>query len=62
LTPLASSFASYLASIATPVADQEIAILEGYAHLDVLTARSNGAVPILADWINRQLVRKLLEP
>jgi hypothetical protein len=62
LTPLASNFASYLASIATPTADQEIAILEGYAHLDPLTARDNGAVPVIADWINRQLVRKLLEP
>lgn len=62
LTPLESSFASYLGSIATPAADQEIAILEGYAHLDPLTARNNAAVPVLVDWINRQLVRKLLVP
>jgi len=62
LAPLESSFASYLGSIATPAADKEIAILEGYAHLDVLTARNNAGVPILVDWINRQVVRKLLAP
>ena len=37
------------------------AILEGYAHVDPLTAKHNEAVPVLVDWINRQLVRKLLE-
>jgi pimeloyl-ACP methyl ester carboxylesterase len=60
LAPLESSFAGYLSSIATPPADQQIAILEGYAHLDVLTARDNAAVPVLTDWINRLIVRKLL--
>jgi hypothetical protein len=62
LAPLESSFATYLGSIATPAADKEIALLEGYAHLDVLTARNNATVPVLTDWINRLLVRKLLAP
>jgi pimeloyl-ACP methyl ester carboxylesterase len=62
LAPLESSFAAYLGSIATPSPDQEIALLEGYAHLDVLTARDNATVPVMTDWINRLLVRKLLEP
>jgi pimeloyl-ACP methyl ester carboxylesterase len=62
LTPRESNFASYLGSIATPAPDKEIAIVEGYAHLDLLTARDNGAVPLLVDWINRQMVRKLLAP
>ena len=62
LAPLESSFAPYLASIATPTADQQIALLEGYAHLDVLTAHDNGAVPLMTDWVNRLLVRKLLAP
>jgi len=59
LTPLESSFATYLGSIATPAADKEVRIVEGYAHLDVLTARNNAALPTLVDWINRQMVRKL---
>lgn len=62
LAPLESSFATYLGSIATPAADQEIALLEGYAHLDPLTARDNATVPVMTDWINRLLVRKLLTP
>jgi pimeloyl-ACP methyl ester carboxylesterase len=62
LAPLESSFATYLGSIATPPADQEIFIAEGYAHLDVLTAQDNASVPVLVDWINRQMVRKLLAP
>jgi hypothetical protein len=62
LAPLESSFASYLGSIATPAADEEIVLLEGYAHLDVLTARNNAAVPPMVDWINRMMVRKLLAP
>jgi len=60
LAPTEASYAGYLASIATPPADQRIEILEGYAHLDPLTAENNGAVPILTDWINELLVRKLL--
>jgi hypothetical protein len=62
LAPLESSFATYLASIATPAADKEIVLLEGYAHLDPRTARDNATVPPLVDWINRLLVRKLLVP
>ena len=38
----------------------EIAILEGYAHVDPLTPKNNEALPVMVDWINRQLVRKLL--
>lgn len=60
LAPLESSFANYLASIATPVEDQQIEILEGYAHLDPLTATRNAAVPVVTDWVNRLQVRKLL--
>lgn len=61
LAPLESSFATYLASIATPAADQEVEIVEGYAHLDVLTAADNAAVPLVTDWIARLQLRKLLE-
>jgi pimeloyl-ACP methyl ester carboxylesterase len=53
LTPEASSFAGYLGSIATPEEDREVHILEGYAHLDVLTAQDNEAVPLVADFIRR---------
>jgi len=60
LAPSEASFASYLASIATPPADQEIFLAEGYAHLDPLTAEENDAVPVIADWVNRLLQRKLL--
>jgi len=61
LAPEPKSFDNYLASIATPAADEEVYILEGYAHLDVLTAANNGAVPLLEDWINRVQQKKLLE-
>ena len=61
LTPVESSFADYLGSIATPAEDVEIFIAEGYAHLDVLTAQDNLALPPLVDWINRLLQKKLLE-
>ncbi len=53
LTPEPGSFATYLDSIATPLEDQEVVILEGYAHLDVATARDNEAVAVIADWIAR---------
>lgn len=62
LAPLESSFATYLGSIATPAADKEIVLVEGYAHLDLLTARNNATVPPMVDWINRMMVRKLLAP
>jgi hypothetical protein len=62
LAPLESSFATYLGSIATPAGDKEIVLVEGYAHLDLLTARGNATVPPLVDWINRMMVRKLLAP
>jgi hypothetical protein len=53
LTPEPKSFAGYLGSIATPAAKQEIHILPGYAHLDVVTAEENEAVPLIADFIRR---------
>ncbi len=61
LAPTEASYQSYLSSIATPTADKEIFIAEGYAHLDPLTAENNVAVPVIADWVNRLLQRKLLE-
>jgi hypothetical protein len=61
LAPSEASYQGYLSSIATPSADQEIFIAEGYAHLDPLTAEDNVAVPVIADWVNRLLQRKLLE-
>ena len=60
LAPLESSFAGYLGSIATPPTDQEIVLLEGYAHLDVVLAHQNAAVPPIRDWVDRLLQRKLL--
>jgi hypothetical protein len=60
LAPTERSFAGYLGSIATPPADQRVVILEGYAHLDVTTARDNAVVPAFTDWANELLQRKLL--
>lgn len=59
LTPLPASWNGYFGSIATPAADKRVAIVEGYAHLDLLTARDNDSVPILRDWISELIVRKL---
>jgi pimeloyl-ACP methyl ester carboxylesterase len=53
LTPEPKSFDGYLGSIATPEEDREVHILEGYAHVDVLTADQNEAVPLVADFIRR---------
>jgi pimeloyl-ACP methyl ester carboxylesterase len=58
LAPLPSSWNSYFGSIATPAADKEIAIIEGYAHLDLLTAKHNETVPIVRNWIVKLLGRK----
>ena len=60
LAPTEASFADYLGSIATPAADKQIFIAEGYAHLDVLTAKNNIAVPYIASWMSQLLQRKLL--
>lgn len=60
LAPTEASFQGYLSSIATPAADKQIFIVEGHAHLDPLTAADNDAVPVIADWTNRLLQRKLL--
>jgi len=59
LAALPSSWNGYFGSIATPAADKEIAIIEGYAHLDVLTAKHNDAVPIIKTWVLKLLGRKL---
>lgn len=59
LTPLATSWNSYFGSIATPAADKEIALIEGYAHLDLLTAKDNDTVPIVKDWIVKLIGRKI---
>jgi hypothetical protein len=61
LTPEAKSFQRYFDSIATPAADKRSLILVGYAHLDVISARNNGAVPAVVDFVNELLQRKLLE-
>lgn len=61
LTPEPKSFAGYLGSIATPAAWKEVHILEGYAHLDPITAADNEAVPLIEDFVNRVQQRKLLE-
>jgi hypothetical protein len=53
LTPEPKSFASYLESIATLAAWQEVHIVPGYAHLDVVSAEDNEAVPLIADFIRR---------
>jgi hypothetical protein len=60
LAPTEASFADYLASIATPEADKQIFLAEGYAHLDVLTAKNNVAVPHIVSWMSQLLQRKLL--
>jgi hypothetical protein len=46
-----ASFASYLGSVATPPEDQTVVILEGYSHVDVLSAADNEAVPAIIDWV-----------
>ena len=55
LTPEPRSFAGYLASIATPPEQTEVHVLEGYAHLDVVSAEENEAVPLIADFVRRLL-------
>jgi hypothetical protein len=60
LTPLESAWNGYFGSIATPPADKRAVIIEGYAHLDLLTATDNDTVPIVRDWVSELLLRKLL--
>jgi hypothetical protein len=55
-----SSFSSYLGSIATPPEWKQVAILPGYAHVDLIAAAHNEAVPIITDWVARVQQRKLL--
>jgi pimeloyl-ACP methyl ester carboxylesterase len=60
LAPTEASFSDYLNSIATPAADKQIFIAEGYAHLDVIMAKNNAAVPQIVSWMSQLLQRKLL--
>jgi hypothetical protein len=53
LAPEPRSFSSYLDSIATPARWKEVHIIPGYAHLDVVSAKENEAVPLIADFIRR---------
>ena len=46
-----ASFASYLGSVATRPEDQTVVILEGYSHVDVVSAADNEAVPVIVDWV-----------
>lgn len=55
LAPTEESFADYLGSVATPASWREVVILEGYAHVDVLSAQDNEAVPVVANWVHRLL-------
>lgn len=57
LTPTESSYDDYLGSIAST--DTRVVILEGYSHLDVLSAAENEALPPLAAWILRLRIQKL---
>jgi pimeloyl-ACP methyl ester carboxylesterase len=58
LTPEPKSFAGYLGSIATPEEWRETHVIEGYAHLDVINAEENEAVPLIADFLRRVSMRK----
>ena len=60
LTPQVESFDRYFASIATPPGDKQALVVEGYAHLDVINARDNDAVPPVIEWVSEVLQRKLL--
>nr|MDJ0785508.1 hypothetical protein [Myxococcota bacterium] len=59
LAPTESSFSNYLQSTAST--DTEVVILEGYSHVDPLSAQDNEAVPPIVDWANRLLQEKLLQ-
>ena len=60
LAPSEQSFADYVDS--TDSGDVELVIIEGYSHLDVISAAENDAVPPIIDWINRLRIEKLLNP
>jgi hypothetical protein len=57
LAPTEASFASYLGSIATPPERKHVVILEGYSHVDVVSAAQNEAVPAVSGFL-----RGLREP
>lgn len=60
LTPTESAYDDYLGSIAST--DTQVVILEGYSHLDVVSAAHNEALPPLLRWIKRLRVQKLAHP
>lgn len=57
-----ASFASYLDSVATSPEDQTLVILEGYSHVDVISASDNEAVPPIVEWIENLAERKRGRP
>jgi hypothetical protein len=58
LAPEPRSFERYLSSIATPVEDQRVVVLEGYAHLDATMARDNEAAQEIEDFVDDLLASK----
>jgi hypothetical protein len=58
LAPTEDSFADYLGSVATPPEDRQVVIVEGYSHLDVVSASDNEAVPAIAEWVGELVERK----
>jgi hypothetical protein len=58
LAPTEASYDDYLGSIAST--DTDVVILEGYSHLDVVSAEHNETLPPLAAWIFRLRIQKLL--
>jgi pimeloyl-ACP methyl ester carboxylesterase len=53
LTPTTASYGTYFDSIATLPGDKRAFVLPGYAHLDPLTAKTNEAVPLIVEFIDR---------
>ena len=53
LTPEPKLVRGLPGSIATPEEWRQVEIIEGYAHLDVINAERNEAVPLIADFIER---------
>jgi pimeloyl-ACP methyl ester carboxylesterase len=53
LTPTTSAFSTYFGSIATPAGDKQAFILPGYAHVDVINAAANEAVPLIVDFVGQ---------
>jgi hypothetical protein len=52
LTSAASSFDTYLDSIATAAADTHVCILDGYAHVDPIAAADNESAVLILDMVD----------